>query len=185
MYWLYNKIKAQEKTDHNTKQGSSLWVNLVDVEQLLEDASVRNGRCGSDPLRWRRYSDVGFTQPTWVLAFAEKVATTIRNFIMLACYLSFFFTTSILRGKDFIWVEWSMFDNSEQHFTVFLVNANETQISLLWISSNWFQPQSDLFVSASKLKMYSNDLKSQNLIDISEKHMYIISRSFSVLEFTL
>lgn len=101
MYWLYNKIKAQEKTDHNTKQGSSLWVNLVDVEQLLEDASVRNGRCGSDPLRWRRYSDVGFTQPTWVLAFAEKVAMTIRNFIMLACYLSFFFHYKYFKRERF------------------------------------------------------------------------------------
>lgn len=90
MYWLYNEIKAQDKTDHNIRQGSSLWLNLVDVEQLWEDASVRNGKCGSDPLRWRGCSDLGFTLPTWVLVLAEEVATTISNFIMWACYLTCF-----------------------------------------------------------------------------------------------
>lgn len=90
IYWLYNKIKTQDKTDHNIRQGFSLWLNRVDVEPLWEDASVRNGTCGSDPLRWRRYSDLGFTLPTWVLAFAEEVATTISNIIMLACSLTFF-----------------------------------------------------------------------------------------------
>lgn len=43
----------------------------------------------------------------------------------------------------------------------------------------------DLFGSATKLQMYSNNLKSQNFTDVSEKRMYIISRSLSVQEFTL
>lgn len=36
-------------------------------------------------------SDVGFTLPTWLLVFAEEVATTISYFIMLIYYLTFFF----------------------------------------------------------------------------------------------
>lgn len=40
MYWLYNKIKAQDKTDLSIRQGSSLWLNLWemgDMDQILSD----------------------------------------------------------------------------------------------------------------------------------------------------
>jgi len=67
----------------------------------------RSGRCGSDPLRLRGCSDLGFTLPTWALALAEDEATTTSNFIMLAWYLTFF-TISIVRRQDFIlgWIKY-------------------------------------------------------------------------------
>lgn len=59
------------------------------------------------------------------------------------------------------------------------------QIKYRYLYYGLIQTNSDLFGSVTKWKIDSNDLKSQNLIDISEKHKYIISRSHSVQEFTL
>lgn len=59
------------------------------------------------------------------------------------------------------------------------------QIKYRYLYYGLIQTNSDLFGSVTKWKIYSNDFKSQNLIDISEKHKYIISRSHSVQEFTL
>lgn len=59
------------------------------------------------------------------------------------------------------------------------------QIKTRYLYYGLVQTNSDLFGSATKQKIYSNALNSQNLIDISEKHKYIISRSLSVQEFTL
>lgn len=44
---------------------------------------------------------------------------------------------------------------------------------------------SDVFGSTTKQKIYSNDLKNQNLTDMIEKHMHRISRRVSVPEFML
>lgn len=128
-------------------------------------------------------SDVGFTLPTWLLVFAEEVATTISYFIMLIYYLTFFFH---YKKKGFHFGSNKVCSTNQSNILqFFLWRQIQPHISLWWISSNQFQSNSDLFGSATQLKIYSNEPVSQKLINISEKHEYIACRNLSAQEFTL
>lgn len=90
MYLLYNKIKI----DHNIRQSSSLWLNLVDVKQLWEDASMRNERCGSHPFR------CGFYTAYMTACVCRRGGHYHQLFYNVNLLFNFFFFT--IRRKDFI-----------------------------------------------------------------------------------
>lgn len=144
MYLLYNKIKI----DHNIRQSSSLWLNLVDVKQLWEDASMRNERCGSHPFR------CGFYTAYMTACVCRRGGHYHQLFYNVNLLFNFFFH---YKKKGFHFGSSKVCSTNQSNILqFFLWRQIQHDISLWWISSNQFQSNSDLFGSATQLKIYSN-----------------------------
>lgn len=167
MYSIYN--------DHNIRHSSSLWLYLVDVKQLGEDASVRNERCGSHPFRCGFYT--AYTRAC--------VCRRGGHYHQLFYNVNLLFNLLFHYKKERFHFGLTKVCSTNQSNILQFSLWMQTHVSLLGISSNQFQSNSDLFGSATRLKIYSNYPMCQNLINISEKHMYITCRSLSAQEFTL